>query len=78
MKPLTLDVLIQICANFYNAEEIFSSKKLLFDTIKQDRFRFIKRIGQGKKQDDLMDVCKLLLSTETAHLPTFVAKDLSA
>ena len=27
MKPLTLDVLIQICANFYNAEEIFSSKK---------------------------------------------------
>ena len=77
MKPLTLDVLIQICANFYNAEEIFSSKKPLFDTIKQDRFRFIKRIGQGKKQDDLMDVCKLLLSTEIAHLPMFVARDLS-
>ena len=76
MKPLTLDVLIQICASFYNEEEIFSIKKLLFDTIKPDRFRFIKHIGQGKKQDDLMDVCKLLLSTETAHLPMFVARDL--
>ena len=77
VNPQPLDMLVQTCANFYDADEIFTSKKALFENIRQDRFRLIKRIGKDKKQDDLMDICKLFLSTEIEQMPMFVAKELS-
>ena len=72
-----LDMLVQTCANFYDADEIFTSKTALFENIRQDRFRLIQKIGKNKKQDDLMDICKLFLSTEIEQMPMFVAKELS-
>ena len=77
VSPQPLDILVRTCTNFYNAGEILASKQVLFASIKQDRFRLIKRIGKDKKQDDLMDICKLLLSTEIERMPMFVAKELS-
>ena len=70
-------MLVQTCANFYDANEIFTNKKALFEYIKQDRFRLIKIIRKDKKQDDLMNICKLFLSTEIEQMPMFVAKELS-
>ena len=72
-----LDMLVQTCANFYDADEIFTSKTALFENIRQHRFRLIKKIGKNKKQDDLMDICKLFLSTEIEQMPMFAAKELS-
>ena len=77
VNPQPLDMLVQTCANFYDADEIFTSKKALFENIRQDKFRLIKRLGKNKKQDDLMDICKLFLSTEIEQMPMFVAKELS-
>ncbi len=76
VRPLTLDVLVRVCAKFYSSERILSSKKLLFNSIKQSRLRLIVRRGETRKQDDVMDMCKLLLSTELENMPTFVARDL--
>lgn len=76
VKPLTLNMLTRLCANFYTDDVISSSKRLLFQKINQDRFRLIKRRGEDKKEDDVMDMCKLMLSTEPAQMPTFVARDL--
>ena len=44
--------------------------------INQNRARLIKRRGADKKEDDVMDMCKLMLSTEPEQMPTFVARDL--
>ena len=77
VNPQPLDILVRTFTNFYNAGEILASKQVLFAGIKQDRFRLIKRTGKNKKQDDLLDICKLLLSTEIEQMPMFFAKELS-
>jgi hypothetical protein len=77
MNVLHLDMIIKLVTDFYAASVIYVSKQLIFDILKPVNQRFVKRRGGIGCKEDVMDICKLMLATETGIIPTFIARDLS-
>ncbi|XP_070554548.1 uncharacterized protein [Ptychodera flava] len=73
---LTTDVLVKLCCEQFNDEEVEFAKKILFDLCATDQSRFIKRQGQNKRTNNVLDIIRMVHECESAELPCFVAKDL--
>jgi hypothetical protein len=73
----TLSTIVSLCGNFYNKEEISAAKYLLFEVVKPNSVRYIKRRGDKQKTDDIGDMYKVLLTADANQLPTFTARNLS-
>ena len=69
------DSLSKICATAFSPEEIFSAKKLLFDSIPSSQQLKIRK-GDKKTQRDIDDIITLLKQTDPEIVPVFVARDL--
>ena len=77
MDSLTTDILIKLCCDHYGDDEVESAKKTLFELCNNESGRFVKRQGQNKRYNNLMDMVKLLHEIDEEDLPCFVAKDLT-
>lgn len=69
----SMDNVVKLCSDFYSEEDTELSKSNLFDIVHPPD-RYIKRRGQNKTKDNLMDMCTIFYSLDIA---TFVAHTLS-
>ena len=73
MDSMPADLLMKLCSDFYDDEQIDLAKQLLHDLVTEMGHalpRFIKRRGMNKK-----NIVQTLLGTD--NIPIFLAKDLS-
>ena len=79
MSTVPKDILTSCCVHFYEADEIASSKKLLFEVVKPEGKRYISRRkteNKDKAKEDFKDIYEILLGNTTSKA-VFVARDLS-
>ena len=65
------DLLVKLCCEFYNTDEIARSKKLLFDSV-NTRIRCSRRKGENKNRENMNDITRVYLEldflTQGLHL----------
>ena len=79
---MTQDVLVKICADFYDGTSIVTAKKLLYEQIQALNLditlpRFAKRKGPNRNKSDILDIIRLCHEVGSS-VPVFVARDLSS
>jgi hypothetical protein len=79
---LPIEIINQLCTDFYSDSETDDAKKLLYETAflhlsADDRPRMVKRRDQLKRQSDMDDMLKIFVSLDAEHIPMFVAADLA-
>jgi hypothetical protein len=68
---------VKLSSDFFTADSITLSKKLIFDCMNPSEQRYIKRKGENRSKEDSMDICTLMLAAEINTLPEFLAKDIT-
>ena len=79
MGTMPADILMKLCHDFYDDDQIDGAKQLLHEVCMQmgnSLPRLIKRRGAQKKENDINDIMQVLLEIDTGHVPVFLAKDL--
>ena len=79
MDTMPADILMKLCHDFYDDDQIDGAKQLLHEVCMQmgnSLPRLIKRRGAQKKENDINDIMQVLLEIDTGHVPVFLAKDL--
>jgi hypothetical protein len=69
-------VVVKLCIDFYTDEVIEASKLQLYDIVKPSD-RLIRRRGDNKAHDNIMDICNIFYSLDVSKQPVFVAQVLS-
>ncbi|XP_070562134.1 uncharacterized protein [Ptychodera flava] len=77
MDALTTDMLVKLCCDHFGDDEVELAKKTLFEFCHNDFGRLVKRQGQNKRYNNVMDMVKLLHELDEEDLPCFVAKNLA-
>jgi hypothetical protein len=77
MKDLSLDAVVRLCAKVYSNDEIFQAKKILFDSVQDNKHRFCQRKGDNRGLEDMRDIAVVLYSTEIRNISKFTAENLS-
>ena len=79
---MTQDVLVKLCADFYDCNSIVTAKKLLYEKIQDLNIaitlpRYAKRKGLNRNKSDILDIIRLCHEVGSS-VPVFVARDLSS
>ena len=79
---MTQDVLVKLCADFYDCNSIVTPKKLLYEKIQYLNLaitlpRYAKRKGLNRNTSDILDIIRLCHEVGSS-VPVFVARDLSS
>ncbi|XP_077977458.1 uncharacterized protein LOC144433018 [Glandiceps talaboti] len=77
MDVMPHDILLKVCADFYDDSQIENAKKELFDLCSESTTsRFKRRQGQNKKTNNIHDMLILLHEVDPNVIPTFTAYNL--
>ena len=77
MDSLTTDMLVKLCCDHFGDDEVELAKKTLFEFCRNDSGRLVKRQGQNKRFNNVMDMIKLLHELDEEDIPCFVARNLA-
>ena len=82
IEKMPADILVKLCSDFYNDEQIDEAKAILYDTCTRRGYtlpRMVKRreTQQPKRTKDLNDILQIVLELETENTPIFLARNLS-
>jgi hypothetical protein len=77
MNVLPLDNVVKLCSDFYSSDVILEAKQVLFDNVKENKYRFRLYKGENKGAENMRDIAVILYTTEIMNTPRFTAEDLS-
>ena len=69
------DLLVKLCCEFYNTDEIARSKRLLFDSV-NTRIRYSRRKGENKNRENMNDITRVFLELDFNTGVTFASSNL--
>ena len=73
------DFIVKLCSDFYSDAAVTASKEKLFqdtEDLRPSRMRYIKRIGENKKIQDLQDILNVFRALPGRSTLSYVARDL--
>jgi hypothetical protein len=77
MNTIPVDNIVNLCADFYSADEVFTAKTILFETVETNGKRLISRTGVDKTKNNMFDILRVMIELKPEETPVFYARDLA-